>query len=339
MIDWSFGYSSSYEATFVDPITWNDIGYNGEGSFEITAGSITRNDSDLRQSADISTVDLELTRESWIRVYMIASQGYDKQRIPVFTGLATTPSKQINGERTETSIQCYSVLKPLQDILLPRGWFVETGISCSNIIRQLTDPLSAPVHIANTDATFMEYIIAENNETYLTMLDAVLTAMNWRIRIDGDGSVDIGPFTDDPVQRFDTRSNDVLEPQITIDNDWYNCPNVLRVTTNYDEYIEYDYSDSIYSIESRGRQVWAEESNCNLTNGENLEFYAKRRLKELQDFATKVSYQRSYDPLVMPTDIVWINYPEYDIFGTFYVTSQSITLGYGSATQEEVIKL
>ena len=339
MINWGLGYSASYHATLVDPITMEDIGYGDEASFDITGGSISRTDTDLRQSADISTVDIELERESWIRVYMIATQGVEKQRIPIFTGLAITPSKNVNGRRTEISIQCYSVLKPLQDILLPKGWFVDTGVSCTNIIRQLTDPISNIVTIAPTDAMFDDYIIAENNETYLSMLDAVLTSMNWRIRIDGYGRVSIGPYANEPAQIFDGRSNDVLEPQVKIDNDWYGCPNVLRVTTNYDEYIEYDYSDSIYSIPSRGRQVWAEESNCNLTNGESLEFYAKRRLKELQDFAVKVSYQRSYDPAVFPTDVVRINYPEYDISGVFYVTSQTVTLGYGSATQEEVIQL
>ena len=76
-----------------------------------------------------------------------------------------------------------------------------------------------------------------------------------------------------------------------------------------------------------------------MNHGENIEYYAKRKLAELQEVATKVSYTRSYSPFIQVSDTILLNYPEGDFSGKFYVVSQSIDLGYDAKTSEEVIKL
>ena len=88
---------------------------------------------------------------------------------------------------------------------------------------------------------------------------------------------------------------------------------------------------------SRGREVWKKES-CSLSASESVAGYARRRLKELQRVRQTVSYTRRYLPDVMPGDIVGLNYPEQNLAGNYGVQSQSITLGYGARTAEQIYK-
>ena len=96
---------------------------------------------------------------------------------------------------------------------------------------------------------------------------------------------------------------------------------------------------SKFSIPNRGREVWAEETSCNLNENETLAEYARRRLKELQQTGRKVSYDRRFRPDIMPTDIIRLNYPAQDLLGNFIVTEQSITLGAGCKTSEDVLQI
>ena len=52
-----------------------------------------------------------------------------------------------------------------------------------------------------------------------------------------------------------------------------------------------------------------------------------------------VSYNRRFNPDVMVSDIVRLQYPHLGISGDYRVVSQSIELGSGARTSEEVVKL
>ena len=88
---------------------------------------------------------------------------------------------------------------------------------------------------------------------------------------------------------------------------------------------------------SRGREVWKQES-VQLSVSESAAEYARRRLKELQRVRQTVSYTRRYRPDVMPGDLVGLNYQEQKLTGNYGVQSQSITLGYGARTAEQIYK-
>lgn len=67
--------------------------------------------------------------------------------------------------------------------------------------------------------------------------------------------------------------------------------------------------------------------------------YAKRRLKEEQMVSTVVSYDRRFMPGVVSTDVVKLNYPAQGITGNYMITSQTIEIGHGARTSEEVMKI
>ena len=173
------------------------------------------------------------------------------------------------------------------------------------------------------------------------MVDKILDAMgNWRLRLDGLGSIYIEPLVNDAIATFDSISNDVIETDISISYDWYSAPNCVRCILD-DSYAEVkdENPDSALSVQNRGREVWLELTSVQLSTNETLGEYAWRMLKYYQQVSTSISYTRRFDPAVYPSDVIRINYPAQNISGLFMVTDQSITLGYNASTSEEVMKV
>ena len=344
-MDWTKGFSARYYVSIVDPNTWRDT-----NRIEIISGSITRSLDGLRQSADIEVVDFQDSTERLIRIWLDARQDNDSSHIPLFTGYATSPGRKINGMLTTRSLQCYSILKPAYDILLPRGWYAPADADAIWQIKKLLKVTNSPVEIlgdtSDPNLKLKQAIIAEQNETNLSMVEAIIGAIsqatkkNWRMIIKGDGTIQIGPRPEEYSVVFDSRDNDILEPQVTDDYDWYSCPNIVRAISD-NTFAEFrdENPDSPFSIQNRGREIWVEETNCVLNDKETLADYARRRLKEYQQVGRIVSYSRRFIPDLNIYDIVRLNYPAQDLTGSFIITNQNITLGYNAKTSEEVMQV
>lgn len=340
MIDWSKGFSARYYISVLDKTTWRDL-----KRLEITGGTVKREDSELRESADIDCINYSETTEQYVRVWLDAKQNGDSSHIPLFTGIATSPGKTINGRLVTNTLECYSVLKIAQDMLLQRGWYAPKGINGGDLIRDLLSVIPVDIFIAENSPGLDSAIIAEDGENRLSMADKILSAMttdgmNWRMTLDGYGNIYIGPYSKDPVATFDSLNNDVLEPTLSVEYDWYECPNVYRAVLD-DGYAvaRDDDPDSPLSVQNRGREVWLEDSSAYLQENETLAEYAERMLKLAQQTSTSISYDRRFDPSVYISDVVRLNYPAQRINGLFLVTSQTITLGYNAKTSEEVIQI
>ena len=335
-MNWDKGYSARYYAAIVDPATWRDV-----GRIELTGGTVSREYSGLRQSADIDCVDYDQGVEQWIRIYLDARSEDGSGHEPLFTGLSTSPDQNIKGRWTENSVQCYSVLKPADDVILTRGWYAPVEMSAVSLIRQLLAPVPAPFEnaIEGEPKSLESAIVAEDGETNLTMIEKILAALNWDLRIAGDGSLTLVSNEDiGSVMTFDPLSFDVIETEIKVSADWYSCPNVFMAVNNDMTGIARDESDdSILSIQNRGREVWMYESGVSLGEDETIAQYATRRLAEEQRVGVSVSYDRRFVPGVMPGDLVTLHYPEQGLTGDYLVESQSITLGYGAKTSETLI--
>lgn len=336
-MDWTKGYSAMYYVSILDKDTLRDI-----DRIEITDGTIKRTMTDLRESADLTCVNYPYTTEKFIRVWLDAKQDGASSHTPLFTGIATSPQKDINGRYITNTLECYSILKIAADILLPPGWYAPTETDGTILVKELLSVIGTNIDIAPSDEEsrrLTQAIIAESGETRLSMADAILDAIHWRMIIDGYGNIRLEQYASEPAMTFSPSHNDILETAISFTYDWFNCPNVFRAISDelYATAIDED-PDSPYSTVSRGREVWAEETSCELNTDETIAAYAQRRLTELQQAATEISYDRRYIPELKPTDSVMINYPEQGISGTFLITEQSISLGYNAKTSEEVVR-
>lgn len=327
-MDWSKGFESTYYCTIVDPVSWRDI-----DRFDITGGQISRNTENLIESASIDCVRYDLG-EQWVRIWMDTRQNGATEHIALFTGLATSPIDNAEGNLIKNSLSCYSVLKPCDDILLPRGWYAPSESGVGVIKDLLKTP--APVVIDDDIPKLAHNIIAEARETNLTMLRKILLAMDLRIRITGNGEIQIKKQATEPSAEFGV-GNDCIEPVFTKEYDWYKCPNVYRAVSGNDSVtVVDDNPDSPLSTVNRGREIWKEEDSCDFNTGETLYEYALRRLKEEQMVAKKISYSRRFNPDIYVTDLVNIKYSQFD--GLYLVTSQSIELGYGARTTEGAVR-
>lgn len=337
-MNWSKGYTVLHYAMIVDPISWKDI-----DRVEVQSGSIKKSETSLLQAADLVCGDMEdlYGQERWLRIYADIRQEDDTYHAPLFTGLISTPSRNIEGSKIKNSLQCYSVLKPAEDVLLDRGWYAPVKTEAATMVKNLLSVSPAPITIDGVSGELLENLVAENGETNLSMAWRILDMMNWRLVIAGDGSITITtyPTTNGETILFDAESEDSLETSININYDWFSCPNVFRAVHNTAIAVAKDENiNSPLSIPNRGREVWMEETDCTLKTNETLGDYAKRRLTEEQNVAYQISYNRRFHPDVDVNEIIRINYPAQGITGYFGVTSQSITLGYGIKVSEEATR-
>ena len=309
-MEWNKGFSALYHMTLVDPITWHDV-----GRVEITGGSIQRESDGMMQSADIDTREFP-SGERYIRIYL---------------------DTDYNGVIESHTVQCYSVLKAADDVLLERGYYVPAGISADVILNQLLSVVPAPVEVADGAPSLLASIVADEDDTYLDMVQRVVAAIHWRMRLTGMGEIIIEPYPTATAATFDPLDNDCLETQITVTNDWYSCPNVFRAIDEDMTAIARDDSEgSPLSTINRGREIWAQDTSCDLNDNESIGEYAARRLREEQKNALSATYKRRFMPDIMPDDLIYLKYPEQGLNGVFRVTSQTIYLGYGATTSEEV---
>ncbi len=331
-MDWSKGYSARYTCHVVDTGTWRDT-----EEIKITGGTVKRTPEGLMQSADLSCVGYEPGLEQWVRVYLDAVQEGSNEHVAIFTGLATSPGWEYNGKIKTETLTCYSVLKPAEDILLPRGFYIPTGTNGAEAAKELLAVCPCPVDNSKDSPSLQAAIVAEENETNLSMVWKILEAINWRIMIYGDGSVMLTEKAADAVAELGETTNDAVEMTVSIDRDLFSCPNVFRaVMENLTAVARDERADSGLSVQNRGREIWAEETNVVLNTGESIAQYAARRLAELQTVAMTATYTRRYNPDIMPGDIIRMNYPTQQLEGLFVVTSQDIALGFNAATAEEV---
>ena len=335
-MNWNNGFQARYYASFVDRNTWRDM-----EKFKITGGKVTRSDSNLRNSADLDCIKYQESQERWVRVWLDARQDGNYSHVPIFTGLIPPPKRDIDGRRESNNLEGYSVLQPADDVLLDLGWYAPMGTRGGELIQNLLSTVTpAPIELEDGSPLLYQYIVAEDGESHLSMALKILTAIGWRLVVDGYGVIRIQPISRDPVVTFDPLNNDCIEPKIKAANDWYECPNVFRAVID-DMYAiaRDDDPDSILSTVSRGREVWAQELDCSLNEDETLAEYARRMLDSQQQHALSVEYDRRYHPQVFPSDVIQLDYPAQHISGLFYVSSQTITLGYGARTSEEVVQI
>ena len=225
------------------------------------------------------------------------------------------------------------------DIILSRGWYAPAGMNGAELVRRLLSVSPAPIVIDDDAPALTESIVAEDGETHLSMSDRILNAMGWILRINGNGTINIMPAPLEPAAGFDPLGNDVIETKIKVSSDWYSCPNVyVAVADNMTGVARDESIDSPLSIQNRGREVWKQETGCKLAANESIAAYAARKLAESQKVQQTASYDRRYIPDVYPGDLVTMNYPQQNLVGVYQVTSQSITLGYGAKTSEQISK-
>ena len=322
-MDWRAGFTAEYHLFIVNPDTWED-----EREIPMKSGSISRSlDGELAESASFDLT--ENIRETWVRAYLVARQDGAVERHPLFTGLTSIPKRDINGQMETFSVDCYSVLKPAADKMTQLGEYVLAGTQAARKAAEYLRKTGIRAGYLGNSPNLADSIVAESGETYLTMALKLINAIGWHLKITGRGEVSIEPYSNEIRASFSGMDADVVEPSVSDSQDWYSCPNVLRVVGNSHAVTVRDDA----AVRLRGREIWSEEKATE-TQNESLADYARRRLSELQQATKTIEYTRRFNPDVRPGDLVRFSYPGIGIDGNYRVISQDIDLTYGCRTGE-----
>ena len=336
-MDYTRGYKASYYAMLLDPVSWKEL-----KRVEIISGSISNTATGVRQSASITVRDFDQTREHWIRIYMDARQESDVTHVALFTGLVSAPKEDIAAPVVTHDLECYSVLEPL-DVPMAFGDYIPYGINAGKAIRRLLKATPAPVDIPETTPSIQDYIVADENETRLTMIEKILNAIasdnvGWQLVIEGDGTIRVRPKPIGPTLAVSATGADIIETDFSKKRDWFKVPNVYRATSG-DAIAEArdDDPNSPLSTVGRGREIIKSERDVALASNEGLAEYAKRKLAEEQQITESAEYKRRFVPDVYVGDIIRSSYEHLN--GDYEVISQDISLTYNGEVQEEVQRL
>lgn len=333
MMNWNKGFSARYTYTIIDPASWRDL-----ETHYMTGGSVTKGEDGLMETGEMTLADMPEDGEVWVRLYLNATQDGSGAKEALFTGLLQCPSADWNGTRDSYSADLYSVLKPANDILLPKGWYAPAGTNAAALAATLLSAGPAPVEYEDAAPALTNTLIAESKESNLTMAKKIICAIGWRLRIAGDGTISIIPKATEAVVSLDSFANDIVEMSVSDERDWYECPNIMRVISgNITAVARDDDPESLFSTVNRGREIWMEDTQNSIGDNESVEQYAYRRLKEEQNPMRKIKYARRYLPDLFPGDLIGMHYPAQRIDGNFRIVTQKINMGYNARISEESV--
>lgn len=336
-MNYTRGYKASFYAVLIDPVSWMEL-----DRINVTSGSITNTESGLRQTARLTVRDFDQTQEHWLRIYMDARQDANIDHVALFTGLAEAPSQDIDAPVITNDLECYSVLEPINTPMI-FGEYIPYGVNAGTAIKRLLKPTKAPVEIDPNTPIIQDYIIAEENETNLTMIEKILKAVStdsvgWQMVIDGMGTIRVRPRPTKPALVVSAKGVDIIKSELKVTHDWFKVPNVFKATSGDAVAVAKDENpDSPYSTASRGREIVVTERDVTLAEDEGLAEYAKRRLAEEQQIAEIAEYPRRFMPGVYVGDIVRA---DYDVLnGDYEVTQQDISFTHNGELQEKVKRI
>ena len=345
MADWLSSMQQTFEYYTVDPNTWKDV----KRLDNVKSCSITR-DSEVETLGSASIDIIESVGESYIRVYLITIQNGVKEKHPLGTFLVQTPSSTFNGKVRNVIMDAYTPLLELKENPPPLGYSILKG---SNIMHNayllVREHARAPV-VETTSDDYLHYdFVANVDDTWMSFLTDLISNAKYTFELDELGRILFSPKQDtaslQPVWTYNDDNSSILHPDLTMEHDLYDIPNVVEVIYSNGGDIYYsrvvnDDSNSPTSIVNRGREIKRRITNPGL-NGNPTQYqideYAKQALRDLSSLEYTVTYTHGYCP-VRIGDCVRLNYSRAGLNGIkAKVISQKIDCKTGCTVTEKAV--
>lgn len=345
MADWTSTMKQTFEYYMVDPNTWMDMKL-----IENVRKCTINNDSEA-DTLGSASIDLnESVGECYIRVYLITIQNGVREKHPLGTFLAQTPSTSFDGKKTEVSIDVYTPLLELKENPPPIGYSILKDANIMDIAYRLVrENARAPVVKATNDEKLFSDFVANTDDTWIKFLTDLIANAKYHFGLDEMGRIIFLPEQDtaslQPVWTFDDGNSSILYPDLSLDHDLYGIPNVVEVLYSSEDAHCYarvvnDDPNSPISTISRGREIIHRVTNPSL-NGiptqAQIEVYAEQLLRNLSTLEYTISYTHGYCP-VRIGDCVRLNYERAGITDVkAKVISQTIKCESGCPVTEKAV--
>ena len=315
MVDWTKSMQQTFEYYIVDPATWKDV-----RKLTNVKSCIIERDSEANTLGS-ATIDIaETLGECYVRVYLITIQNGVRERHPLGTFLAQTPSTAYDGKTTAISIDMYTPLLELKEGLPPIGYSILEETNIMDIAYRLVrENARAPVVEASCDETLYCDFVSNVDDTWMTFLMDLIANAKYEFGLDELGRILFLPKQDtaslQPIWTFDDSNSSILYPEFTMSHDLYGIPNAVEVIWSGDDGHYYSKAvnndpNSLISTVNRGREIIHRVSNPDLNGNPaqgQIDEYAKQLLRDMSTIEYTISYTHGYVPVRLG-DCVRLNY-------------------------------
>jgi hypothetical protein len=315
----------TFEYYIVDPGTWKDK----QRLDDVKSCTISMDaEAETLGSATIDVVNS--VGECYIRIYMITIQNGVREKHPLGTFLVQTPSSSFDGKIRDVSMDAYTPLMELKENMPPLGYSLFKDLESNRNIMQVayrltSEGVRAPVIEAISDMKLQQNFVADPNESWLSFISALIRNANHEFMLDELGRILFCPKQDaaslQPKMTFDDGNSSILYPEITVNHDLFEVPNVVEVvyskgSGHYYAKAVNDDPNSPTSTLNRGRYISRRITDPELGNPSQAQIdeYAERTLKELSSVEYSVSFTHGYYPLRLG-DCVRLYYARAGIHG------------------------
>lgn len=315
MIDWTKSMQQTFEYYEVDPGTWK----NKSKLDMFTSCTLNRDEeTDTLGSASFNVTDS--IDECYLRVYLVVTQDGNTEKYPLGTYLVQTPSDKFDGKKHELSLDGYTPLIELKEKGPVLGYSLLSGENTMDVGYRLTrENVRAPVTSVKCDHTLYNDFISDVNDTWITFLADLISNAKYSYDLDEIGRILFAPKQDvaslSPVWTYNDDNSSILYPELTVERDFYNLPNVVEVYYSnnsgffYSKVVNDDPNSPISTV-SRGREIVYRDTDPNLVGAarqEQVDEYAEQLLRSLSSLEYRITYSHGYCP-VRTKDCVRLNY-------------------------------
>lgn len=342
MIDWAAEMEQDFEFYTVDPISWAN-----KKKLDSVRSCTIKFDASKDTLGSASFDADNLSGENYVRAYLVAIQNGIEEKFPLGTFMVQTPSLKFDGISKTASYECYTPLIELKEKDVPVGYYIAKGTNILDEAYKLaSDHMRGPVVDGASDVTIYKNFVAESNDTWLSYLTDFLSNAKYTFGLDELGRTLFMPDQNieslQPVWTYRDDNSSIIQPDITVKEDFYSVPNVVEVVytsssiTYYAEAVN-DDPNSITSTVNRGRRIVKRVTNPSLT-GTPMQYmvdnYATDTLKSESVIKAQLNYTHGYNQ-VRVGDCVMLDYKLAGIDRVkAKVTSQSIKCQAGCPVTE-----
>lgn len=345
MADWLSSMSQTFEYYVVDPGTWKDT----KRLDNVKSCTITR-DSEA-ETLGSATIDItESVGECYIRVYLVTIQNGVREKHPLGTFLAQTPSSSFNGKVREVSMDAYTPLLELKENPPPLGYSILKGENVMKMACQLTrEHARAPVVETKSYYNLHYDFVADPNDTWMSFLKDFIGNAKYVYAVDELGRILFSPKQDtaslQPVWTYDDGNSSILYPDISMSHDLYGIPNVVEVVYSNGPDVRYarvvnDDPNSPTSTVNRGREIVYRVTDPDFVGDpttKEIDEYAEQTLRSLSSIEYTVTYTHGYCGTRLD-DCVQLEYERAGITGIkARIVSQTIKCEPGCPVTEKAV--
>lgn len=345
MPDWTKSMIQTFDYYIVDPATWkNDRKINN-----VISCTINR-DSDA-ETLGSATIDIsEDIDECYIRAQLTTIQNGVEEHHVLDTFLVQTPNSSFNGKYKTLSADAYTPLLELKENAPPLGYSIPKDYNIMEYASLLTDEhLRAPVVKAVSDEKLSSDFVANVDDKWLSFISDLISNAKFELGLDELGRVLFLPKQDiaslQPVWTYDENNSSILYPDVSMEQDLYDIPNVIEVIYSSSNGYLYgravnDDSNSPTSTVNRGREIVERISDPDLAGNATsaqIQEYAEQTLRDRSAVECSVTYSHGYCPVRL-NDCVRLNYPSFGLVNIkAKVVSQSIECTPGCKVTEKAV--